>query len=168
LGGIRRPHPDRTHTRFGSQMFTVRKVFVFLSDSAAPFLNMLMVRSCLFLAFFYCLKKILLRLKSLQFSFVAFSPGSSVCEKIFLGKGAIRECNLALMALYCQQDPIFVFPEMKLCGLDPNFYNHVSVSDLYISTIGLPILLQQNRRTDHGNWELGLAFKFLGIFVSNF
>ncbi len=72
---------DRTHTRFGSQMFTVRKVFVFLSDSAAPFLNMLMVRSCLFVAFFYCLKKILLRLKSLQFSFVAFSPGSSECEK---------------------------------------------------------------------------------------
>jgi hypothetical protein len=28
---------------------------------------------------------------------------------------------------------------------------HVSVSDLYISTIGLPVLLQENRWTDLGN-----------------
>jgi hypothetical protein len=31
---------------------------------------------------------------------------------------------------------IYVFPEMKLRGLVPNFYIHVSVSDLYIPTIG--------------------------------
>jgi hypothetical protein len=31
---------------------------------------------------------------------------------------------------------------MKLCGLVPNFYIHVYVSDLYIPRIGLPILLQ--------------------------
>jgi hypothetical protein len=30
---------------------------------------------------------------------------------------------------------------MKLRGLVPNFYIHVSVSDLYIPTIGPPILL---------------------------
>jgi hypothetical protein len=51
----------------------------------------------------------------------------------------------------CQQDPIDVFPEMKLRGLIPNFPVHVSVSDLFIPTIGPPILLQQNRRTDRGN-----------------
>ncbi len=34
---------------------------------------------------------------------------------------------------------------MKLHGLVPNFHIHDSVSDLYIPTIGLPILLQQNR-----------------------
>jgi hypothetical protein len=28
--------------------------------------------------------------------------------------------------------PIYVSPEMKLCGLVPNFYIDVSVSDLYI------------------------------------
>jgi hypothetical protein len=28
-------------------------------------------------------------------------------------------------------------------GLSPNFHIHVSVSDLYISTIGLPILLEE-------------------------
>jgi hypothetical protein len=36
---------------------------------------------------------------------------------------------------------------MKLCGLVPYFYIHVSVSDLYSPRIGLPILLQ----TDPGN-----------------
>ncbi len=35
-----------------------------------------------------------------------------------------------------------IIPEKKLCGLNPNFNIHVSVSDLYIPTIGLPILLQ--------------------------
>ena len=40
---------------------------------------------------------------------------------------------------------------MKLRGVSPRFYIHVSVSDLYITTIGLPILLQENRWTDRGN-----------------
>ncbi len=35
-----------------------------------------------------------------------------------------------------QKDLIFVFPEMKLRGLVHNFYILVSVSDLYIPTIG--------------------------------
>jgi hypothetical protein len=34
-----------------------------------------------------------------------------------------------------------VFPEKELRGLSPNFHIHVFVSDLYIPTIGLPILL---------------------------
>ncbi len=38
-----------------------------------------------------------------------------------------------------------IFPEMKLCGLVPNSYIHISVSDLCIPTIGLPILFQENR-----------------------
>ena len=37
------------------------------------------------------------------------------------------------------------FPEMKLRGLVTSSYIHVSVSDLYIPTIGPPILLQQDR-----------------------
>jgi hypothetical protein len=44
-----------------------------------------------------------------------------------------------------------LFPEMKLRRLSPNSYSHVSVSVLYIATIGLPILLQENRWTDRGN-----------------
>jgi hypothetical protein len=66
---------------------------------------------------------------------------------------------------------------MKLDGLVPNLYIHVSVSDLYIPTIGLPIFLQRNRWTwDHincsqihecGNWERGRAVPFLGIHKSD-
>ncbi len=37
-----------------------------------------------------------------------------------------------------------IFPEKELCGLSPNFYIHVSVSDFYISTIRLSILLHEN------------------------
>jgi hypothetical protein len=36
------------------------------------------------------------------------------------------------IGLHCIENPIYVFPEMKLRGLVPNSYNHVSVSDLYI------------------------------------
>jgi hypothetical protein len=36
-------------------------------------------------------------------------------------------------------------------GLSPNFHIHVSVSDLYIPMIGLPILLQENMWTDPVN-----------------
>ncbi len=38
-----------------------------------------------------------------------------------------------------------VFPEKELRGHSPNSYIHVSVSDLFIPTVGLPILLQENR-----------------------
>jgi hypothetical protein len=48
--------------------------------------------------------------------------------------------------LHCADNPIYVFPEMKLHGLIHNSYIHVSVSDLYIPRIGLPIWLQQNRK----------------------
>jgi hypothetical protein len=40
---------------------------------------------------------------------------------------------------------------MKLHGLIPNFLIHVSVSDLYILTIGPPIFLHQNKQANPGN-----------------
>ncbi len=55
-----------------------------------------------------------------------------------------------LVIKHCE-NTIYVFPEMKLLGLVPNSYIHVSVSDFYIPRIGLPIWLQQNRQTDPGN-----------------
>jgi hypothetical protein len=33
---------------------------------------------------------------------------------------------------HCTKTPIYVFPEMKLCGVIPNSCIHVSVSNLYI------------------------------------
>ncbi len=44
-----------------------------------------------------------------------------------------------------------IFPEKELRDHSSNSYNHVSVSDLYIPTISLPILLQENRWTNRGN-----------------
>jgi hypothetical protein len=47
-----------------------------------------------------------------------------------------------------------IFLEKELRGHGPNFHIHVSVSDLYIPTIDLPILLQENIWTDPaGSWE---------------
>ncbi len=42
-------------------------------------------------------------------------------------------------------------PRKELRGHSPNFHIHVSVSDLYIQTIDLTILLQENMWTDLGN-----------------
>jgi hypothetical protein len=36
-----------------------------------------------------------------------------------------------------------IFPEKEHRGLSPNFHFHASVSDLYIPTTGLPILLDE-------------------------
>jgi hypothetical protein len=36
-----------------------------------------------------------------------------------------------------------IFPEKEYRGLSPNFHIHASVSDLYIPTIDLPILLEE-------------------------
>ncbi len=47
-----------------------------------------------------------------------------------------------------------ICPEMKLRDLSPNSTIqciHVSVNDSYIPTIGLPIVLQENRWTDREN-----------------
>jgi hypothetical protein len=70
--------------------------------------------------------------------------------------------SLERIQVHCKEDPnysTYVFPEMKLRGIGPNFHIHVSLSDFYISTIGSPILQQQKQ---------GRAVSFLGIFVSNF
>jgi hypothetical protein len=43
-------------------------------------------------------------------------------------------------------------PKKELRGHSPNFHIHVSVSDLYIPTIDLPILLQELIHVDR-SWE---------------
>jgi hypothetical protein len=68
-----------------------------------------------------------------------------------------------------------IFPEMELRGLSANFHIHVSVSDLYILTIGLLILLQENIwnypgniQIARGNWDWGCAIPYLGIHKWDF
>ncbi len=53
--------------------------------------------------------------------------------------------------MHCDENFVHVFPEKEFCGLSPNFYIHVSVSDLTIPRIGPHIFLQQNRQTDRGD-----------------
>jgi hypothetical protein len=57
--------------------------------------------------------------------------------------------------------PVYVFPEIKMLFpkqkykvLSSSFNTHISVRDLYISRIGLPILLQGNMWTDPGNIQI--------------
>ncbi len=72
---------------------------------------------------------------------------------------------------HCTENWEKIFPERKQRGISPNFNIHISVCDLYIPTIGLPIWLQENRWTDLGNILIahrymnvyGRAVSFLGI-----
>ncbi len=50
----------------------------------------------------------------------------------------------------------YIFSEKELRGLSPNFHIHVSVSDLYLPRIGLPILLQENTWTDPDRYINGI------------
>ncbi len=59
------------------------------------------------------------------------------------------QAQVAGLQRYCNENWKNIFPESKLRGL--HVYIRISVSDLYIPTIGLPIWLQQNRWTDPGN-----------------
>jgi hypothetical protein len=52
-----------------------------------------------------------------------------------------------ICSLHCTENLKHIFPEMKLSGLVPSFYIHVSVSSLYIPTISL-------RQTGHGIIEI--------------
>jgi hypothetical protein len=64
---------------------------------------------------------------------------------------------------HCKEDPIYVFPEMKLRGLIPNIHRCLSVSDFYIPTIGPPILLQQIQADRPGNIEIASRYMKVGI-----
>ncbi len=52
---------------------------------------------------------------------------------------------------------------MKLHGLSPNSYIHVSVSDLHIPTRGLPILMQENRWTYHR--KIKIANRYMNVEI---
>jgi hypothetical protein len=58
-----------------------------------------------------------------------------------------------------------LFPKQNFNVLSPNFHIHVSVYDLYILRIGLPILLQPNRQTDPGN--ISIAHSYMNVGIGN-
>ncbi len=53
--------------------------------------------------------------------------------------------------VHCNENPIYVFPEMELRGLSRTLHIQVSVTDLYIPKIGPHIFLQQKRQIECGN-----------------
>jgi hypothetical protein len=59
--------------------------------------------------------------------------------------------DLAALQRHNAENSKQILPENESRGLSPNFHIHVSVSPLYIPTIGLPILLQENMWADPGN-----------------
>ncbi len=68
----------------------------------------------------------------------------------------LQECSLCWPALHALQihnteNLKQIFPEKEWSAHSLNFHIHVSVSDLYIPTIDLSILLQENMWTDPGN-----------------
>ncbi len=68
----------------------------------------------------------------------------------FLRVGLLGEVELYTLQRQYTENSKQIFPEMKLCGLNtiPIFMVLWAIN---ISTIGLPILLQENMWTDHGN-----------------
>jgi hypothetical protein len=79
-----------------------------------------------------------------------------------MGKKALASCTAKEGLVRIQYKclvPISVFPEMKLLFpkhnvLSRSSYTHISVRDLYISRIGLPILLQENMWTNPENIQI--------------
>ncbi len=52
-------------------------------------------------------------------------------------------CRVGTLQRTHTQNSKQIFPEKEVLGHSPNFHIHLSVSDAYISTIDLPILLQE-------------------------
>ncbi len=86
-----------------------------------------------------------------------------------------KDISYATLQRHCTKNLKQTFPEMKLRGLISKSCTHVSVSDLYISTISPPFCCRKigrpivNRSKIHecGNWERDRAVSFLGINKSN-
>jgi hypothetical protein len=89
-----------------------------------------------------------------------------VIRNMKINMRSLARC-LLVSAAHCKEDPIYVFPEMKLRGLVPNF--HIHVSNLYISKAdGSWVYINRSQIHEYRNWERGRAVSFLGIIVSNF
>ncbi len=104
-----------------------------------------------------------------------------ILEEFYVSKCASFECY-CILYWHSTKNLQQIFTEKELHGLSLNFHIHVSVSDLYIPTIGLPILLQENMWTDPVNvqiahdtwmWKVGLRprnsffWEYInGIFVA--
>jgi hypothetical protein len=71
------------------------------------------------------------------------------------------ESNINVCSHLCIPRNITLFPKQNYNVLSPSSYTHLSVRDLYISGIGLPILLQGNMRTDPRNTYKSLTVTWM-------
>ncbi len=74
--------------------------------------------------------------------------------------------NVWFQFMYSQQwnCAASLFPKQDCNVPSPNFHIHVSVSDLYIPGIGLPILLKPNKQTGPGNMY---AHRYMNVGIGN-
>ncbi len=71
---------------------------------------------------------------------------------LFANEGPVRIQYKYLVPIYLFPEMKQLFPKQNYNVLSPSSYTHISVRDLYISRIGLPILLQGvHMWTDPGN-----------------
>jgi hypothetical protein len=84
-----------------------------------------------------------------EFSQIFFCD--SVTLKYTAKEGPVRIQYKCLVLIYVLPEMKLLFPKQNYNVLSPSSYTHISVRDLYISRIGLPILLQGNMWTDPGN-----------------
>jgi hypothetical protein len=62
---------------------------------------------------------------------------------LWCGNAAVQEIFMCTLQRHNTENSKQIFPEKELRDINPNSYIHVSVSDLCIPMIGLPILLQE-------------------------
>jgi hypothetical protein len=77
-------------------------------------------------------------------------------QRYTANEGPVRiqyKCLVPIYCIYSQKliGAVSLLPKQNYNVLSPNSYTHISVRDLYISRIGLSILLQQNMWTDTEN-----------------
>jgi hypothetical protein len=75
-------------------------------------------------------------------------------DKFTANEGPLRIQYKCLVPIYEFPEMKLLFPKQKYNVLSPSSYAHISVRDLYISRIGLPVLLQGNMWTDPGNIQI--------------
>jgi hypothetical protein len=101
-----------------------------------------------------------------------------------MGENLFNRKIFQIQRTHCKGNSVYIYLFWELRGLSPNFYIHVSVSDLYISRIGPHISFSRNGSsivgiynslTDTWMWKLGLrprysfsgniCFKFSAFFL---
>jgi hypothetical protein len=86
-----------------------------------------------------------------EYLFQIFGILSLQCGWRTASKGPVRIQYKCLVSIYVVPEMKLLFPKQNYNVLSPSSNTPISVRDLYISRICLPIPLQENMWTDPGN-----------------